>query len=93
MASIAAFAFAFVNIVAFSLMGIDKMRAVQGNRRVPERILFLGAIIGGAFGIYIGMRTFHHKTRKPAFRYVIPCLCAVQAVIICLLLRPIVTQI
>lgn len=66
------------NLVAFLLMGIDKRRAIRAQRRIPERILLLWAVLGGAWGAYIGMRTFHHKTKKPRFSVGVPVLCALE---------------
>lgn len=76
-----------VNLVAFILMGLDKRRAIRGCWRIPERTLFLWAILGGALGAYAGMHAFHHKTRKPLFRFGLPALCVLEAaalVLICL---------
>ncbi|MFP3123946.1 DUF1294 domain-containing protein [Ectobacillus funiculus] len=71
-----------VNILAFSFMGIDKRRARAGLRRIPERSLFMTAIAGGVFGIWIGMYTFRHKTRKRAFVVGVPLLALLFLVIV-----------
>ena len=39
-----------VNVLAFVLMDIDKRRAKQNAWRIPEKTLFLTAILGGALG-------------------------------------------
>ena len=52
-----------VNVAAFLLMGADKGRARRGVWRVPERSLFLPALLGGALGGVLGMQVFRHKTR------------------------------
>ena len=39
-----------VNVAAFATYGADKRRAKQGRWRVPEKTLFLLAIVGGSFG-------------------------------------------
>ena len=67
-----------VNAVGFLLMGIDKRRAVRGAWRIPERTLFLSALLGGTPGVIAGMRAFRHKTRHWQFRYGLPVLLAVQ---------------
>lgn len=54
-------------LVGFILMGIDKARARDGSWRIPERIFFELAVVGGAFGIVAGSSVFHHKTSKPSF--------------------------
>ena len=61
-----------INIVAFFLMGIDKKKAQTGAWRIPEKTLFLSAILGGSIGALAGMRVFHHKTRKTKFRLGVP---------------------
>lgn len=68
-----------VNILAFAVYGWDKMRSkVQGARRVPEKTLFLLAIIGGSVGAIAGMRVWHHKTRHWYFKYGLPAILLVQ---------------
>lgn len=39
-----------VNVAAFAVYGADKLRARQGCWRVPEKTLFLLAIVGGGVG-------------------------------------------
>ena len=67
-----------VNLAAFALMGADKRKARRGAWRIPERTLFLPALLGGALGGVLGMRTFHHKTRHWYFRWGFPLLLALQ---------------
>ena len=44
-------------------MGLDKRLAQSGGRRVPERRLFLLALLFGAPGGLLGMYAFRHKTK------------------------------
>ena len=67
-----------VNLAAFALMGIDKLRAKQGRRRIPERALILSAVLGGGIGALAGMYLFRHKTRKQKFTVCIPAILAMQ---------------
>lgn len=53
----------FINLAAFVLMGTDKYKAKKHLWRIPEKTLFLSAILGGSVGAILGMYTFHHKTR------------------------------
>lgn len=48
----------------FAVMGWDKLTAIRRKRRVPEAVLFLMAVIGGAPGGLLGMISFRHKIRK-----------------------------
>ena len=69
---------AAVNVIAFAVYGADKRRAKKERRRVPEKTLFLLALIGGSVGALAGMYTFRHKTRHWYFVWGIPAILAVQ---------------
>ncbi|MBR2132128.1 MAG: DUF1294 domain-containing protein [Oscillospiraceae bacterium] len=72
-----------VNFVAFILMGDDKRRAKkQGVRRIPEKTLFLSAILGGSVGAIAGMQVFHHKTKHWYFVWGMPLILLVQVALI-----------
>ena len=77
---------AVVNLAAFALMGVDKLRAKRGAWRIPERTLFLPAILGGSPGAILGMQMFRHKTRHRQFAVGIPLILLVQLVIVVLLI-------
>lgn len=62
------------NVVVFSMMGIDKRKAVKGRRRISERTLLLSAALCGSAGGWLGMEFFHHKTRHNWFRFGLPAL-------------------
>lgn len=62
----------FINLTGFFLMGIDKKKAVKHAFRIPEATLFIVALVGGSLGCWIGMYTFHHKTRHWYFVYGMP---------------------
>lgn len=70
--------FVLVNLVAFALMGVDKQRARTHQWRVPEKTLFLAALLFGGTGGTIGMFFFHHKTKHWYFRYGLPALLVLQ---------------
>ena len=52
-----------MNVIGFCLMGLDKHRARTRQWRMPEKILFGAALLGGSAGAWAGMYVFHHKTR------------------------------
>ena len=52
----------FMNLLAFLLMGLDKSKARRNQWRIPEKTLFLSAILGGSIGAIVGMQVFRHKT-------------------------------
>lgn len=62
----------FINVLAFFLMGIDKRKAELGRWRIPERTLFLSAILGGGVGAIAGMQLFRHKTKHRSFTIGMP---------------------
>lgn len=77
-----------VNIVAFSLMGIDKRKAKKNKNRIPEKTLFLWAIAGGSVGSIAGMYFFRHKTRHPSFQIGMPLILLVQIYVFIRFLLP-----
>lgn len=56
-----------INILAFFIYGVDKYLAVKNKYRISEYSLFILSIFGGPVGSLLGMRVFHHKTRKLLF--------------------------
>ena len=70
------------NIIAFALMGIDKQKAIRKAWRIPEKTLFLSAMLGGSVGAILGMRLFHHKTRHWYFKYGMPAILFCQIVLV-----------
>ena len=69
---------AVINLTAFALMGLDKWKARRDAWRIPEKTLFLAALLGGALGGTVGMHLFHHKTRHWYFRFGFPVLLILQ---------------
>ena len=69
---------AVMSVILFVLMGLDKGKARAGARRVPEKTLFLLALLGGAIGGTAGMFFFRHKTKHWYFRLGFPLLAAAQ---------------
>lgn len=60
-----------INIITFFLYGYDKHLAVYNKWRIPEFILLLFTLLGGAFGALMGMWLFKHKTQVNKFRIII----------------------
>lgn len=75
-----------VNLTAFALFGVDKRRARLGRWRVPEKTLFLVALLGGCPGGILGMAAFRHKTRHKRFRYGLPAILLLQLLLLGFLL-------
>lgn len=69
--------FAAINILAFLIMLIDKIKSTKSNaERISEGQLFFLATFFAALGVYLGMFTFRHKTKKWYFLIGIPLLIA-----------------
>lgn len=75
------------NLAALVLMGLDKSRARRHRWRIPERTLFLSAVLGGSAGAIAGMWLFRHKTRHWYFVLGMPAILVLQVAAF-LLLRP-----
>ena len=75
-----------INIIGLLSMLIDKYRAIKNKWRIPEKTLFLIAILGGSIGSNIGMRLFRHKTKHWYFVFGMPAILIIQLVIISLVL-------
>ena len=60
-------AFLALNLLTFTLFGIDKAKARVGAWRVAETTLLMLAFFGGTLGAYAGRAVFRHKTRKQPF--------------------------
>ncbi len=67
-----------INLVGFLLMGMDKQRAKKDLWRIPEKTLFLTAILGGSIGSITGMHFFRHKTKHTSFVIGMPCILLLQ---------------
>lgn len=59
-----------VSLITFIIYGVDKHRAVEGEWRIPEKVLLAWSFFGGGVGGYLAMKAFRHKTKHWYF-YVI----------------------
>lgn len=59
--------FAIVSSITFLLWGYDKFCAGSHRWRIPEKVLRILIIAGGAAGALTGMFLFRHKIRKSKF--------------------------
>jgi uncharacterized membrane protein YsdA (DUF1294 family) len=72
---------AAINLFSFVVMANDKRKSIQhGADRTPEGLLFFLAAAFGSVGVYIGMFSFRHKTKKWYFLLGIPLLIAQNVV-------------
>ena len=70
--------FLIANITAFLMMAIDKWKAKKEKWRIPEKYLFLSAVLGGSIGSIAGMYICRHKTRHLHFIIGMPMILALQ---------------
>ena len=71
-----------MSVVCFAAYGVDKRRAVNGSRRVPEQTLHILALLGGWPGALLGQRQFRHKTKKLSFLIVFWCVVVLHVAIV-----------
>ena len=69
---------AAVNLVTFTVYGVDKAKARRGAWRVPEKTLFLLPLLGGSVGALLGRLVFRHKTKHWYFVWGIPLILLAQ---------------
>lgn len=70
-----------INFIAFILYGLDKRKAQKNRWRITEKTLIGVALIGGSLGAFLGMKIFHHKTKKLKFSFGIPVIILIQLVL------------
>ena len=72
---------AVMSLIAFTAFGLDKYKAKTNRWRIPEKTLFLLALLGGGIGAFVGMKVFHHKTLHKQFVIGIPAIMIFQLLI------------
>lgn len=74
-----------MSLIGYISMWSDKKKAIKGKYRIPEKTLFLIAILGGSIGSILGMQKFRHKTKHWYFKYGMPLILIAQVSIIVLI--------
>ena len=72
----------YLNMLSFSLLKEDEVRARENARRIPEITLFLSAGLFGAAGGIIATHSLHQKINHWNFRVLLPFMFALQTVVI-----------
>lgn len=62
---------AAINLVAFVIYALDKVKATSRARRISEKTLWTLALLGGTAGAMLSMHLFRHKTKKHSFQAVL----------------------
>lgn len=76
-----------ISLVTALVTNYDKKAAKsRPKHRVPEKILFLLAILGGSVAEYLTMLKIRHKTKHKRFMIGLPIIMVLQVVILWLIL-------
>jgi uncharacterized membrane protein YsdA (DUF1294 family) len=62
------------SLTTFILFGLDKVMALTGRNRIPERVLHIFTLSGGFLGQFLGRLLFRHKinfSRHPRFNIIL----------------------
>ena len=71
-----------INLVGLYVMWADKRKAKKDQWRIPEKALFLVALLGGCLGTTLGMYWFRHKTKHWYFKYGMPAILVIEAALL-----------
>lgn len=74
--------YAMINVVSFTLYGLDKRRAEKNRWRIRERVLLGAAWLMGGVGALVGMRLFRHKTKHAVFVISVPLAAVLQLALV-----------
>ena len=79
--------FAVISLLTSIITVYDKKAAKKWTKhRVPEKVLFLLAILGGSLSEYLTMLKIRHKTKHKRFMIGLPIIMVSQVVILWLIL-------
>lgn len=76
-----------INVLALIFYGIDKQKAIHNKWRIKESTLLGLSLIGGSLGALLGMLVFHHKTKKPRFKFGVPAMLIMHVIILFFILK------
>ena len=71
-----------MTVIGFLSMYIDKRKAIKHQWRIPEKTLFIIAILGGSIGSNLGMTICRHKTKHWYFVIGMPVILILQIIIV-----------
>ena len=79
--------FLVISVLTGIITFYDKKAAKKWTKhRVPEKILFLLAVLGGSVAEYLTMLKIRHKTKHKRFMIGLPIIMVLQVVILWLIL-------
>ena len=72
-----------INIFAYAIMWIDKIKSIYKKWRISEKMLWILSLAGGVFGVFLGMQApLYHKAGKNIFKVVIPIIAFLWIILI-----------
>lgn len=71
-----------MSMIGFLSMYIDKRKAIKHQWRIPEKTLFIIALLGGSIGSNLGMTICRHKTKHWYFVIGMPVILILQIIIV-----------
>lgn len=78
--------YVLMNLILYIAMCIDKKRAIKDGWRIPEKNLYLLAVLGGGLGGLVAMVFKHHKNRHLDFILVFTMTCILHMIVAFLLI-------
>lgn len=70
--------FALVSLSTIITTVADKILAKKNSRRVPEKVLFVLAFLGGSVAEFVTMKIIRHKTLHKRFMLGLPAIIIIQ---------------
>ena len=70
--------FGFISLLTAIITVTDKIKARRGSYRIPEKVLFILAFLGGSVAEYFTMRLIRHKTLHKRFMIGLPIMIILQ---------------
>lgn len=71
---------AIISLISVAVTVKDKIRAVRGGQRTPEKTLMTLSALGGSVAMLLTMLIIRHKTRHKKFMIGIPVIIILQTI-------------
>lgn len=78
--------FLLISLITAIITAADKSKAKKGSFRVPEKVLFILAVLGGSLAEYLTMKTIRHKTLHKRFMIGLPLIIIFQLLLVLILI-------
>lgn len=78
--------FLLISLITAIITAADKSKAKKGSFRVPEKVLFILAVLGGSLAEYLTMKAIRHKTLHKRFMIGLPLIIIFQLLLVLILI-------